>query len=44
MEQWGEIEKAYDWVYEDDWVDEDNTGDFTITCTDGVLDKDGNQI
>ena len=36
MEQWGKIEKGSFWSY--------HTGDFTITCTDGVLDEDGNQI
>ncbi|HIY98328.1 MAG TPA: leucine-rich repeat domain-containing protein, partial [Firmicutes bacterium] len=38
MEQWSEIEKK------DDWRDGYDTADFTITCTDGELDKDDNQI
>ena len=36
MEQWIAIDKGYDWNY--------NTGSFTVTCTDGMLDKDGDQI
>ena len=36
MEQWSKIEK------EDTWSKK--SGDFTITCTDGVLDKEGNRI
>ena len=36
MAQWKAIRKDSWWSY--------NTGDFTITCTDGVLDKYGNQI
>ena len=36
MAQWKAIGKGIGWAQ--------NTGDFTITCTDGVLDKDGNQI
>ncbi len=34
--QWKEIQKSEDWNR--------NTGDFTIQCTDGKLDKDGNEI
>ena len=34
--QWRAISKGSYWS--------DSTGDFTITCTDGVLDKSGNQI
>lgn len=34
--QWKAIEKNYDWNY--------NTGDYTVQCTDGKLDKDGNEI
>ena len=36
MAQWNTISKGSNWAY--------NTGDFTITCTDGVLDKNGNQV
>ena len=36
MSQWRAISKDSDWSY--------NTGNFTITCTDGTLDKSGNQI
>ncbi len=36
MAQWKAISKGSWWA--------DYTGDFTITCTDGVLDKEGNQI
>lgn len=36
MAQWKAISKGVGWS--------DRTGDFTITCTDGVLDKSGNQI
>lgn len=36
MQQWKDIGKGYDWNR--------GTGDFTVTCTDGVLDKDGQQI
>ena len=36
MAQWGAISKHGLWA--------DNTGDFTITCTDGVLDRNGNQV
>ena len=36
MQQWNNISKGTDWNY--------NTGSYTITCTDGVLDKDGQQI
>ena len=36
MAQWGAISKGSNWSY--------NTGNFTITCTDGTLDRNGNQI
>ena len=36
MAQWGAISKGSNWSY--------NTGNFTIICTDGTLDKSGNQI
>ena len=36
MKQWKAIDKESSWNYD--------TGSFTITCTDGVLDKYGNQI
>ena len=36
MAQWREISRYSDWAYD--------TGYFTITCTDGVLDKYGNQV
>ena len=36
MSQWRAISKDSDWSY--------YTGNFTITCTDGTLDKSGNQI
>ena len=36
MKQWKAIDKESSWNY--------GTGSFTITCTDGVLDKYGNQI
>ena len=36
MAQWKAISKGVGWS--------DRTGDFTITCTDGVLGKSGNQI
>lgn len=36
MEQWEKIDKTSEWA--------GNSTDFTITCTDGVLDKSGNQI
>ena len=36
MAQWKAISKGSGWGY--------GTGDFTITCTDGTLDKEGNQI
>ena len=36
MQQWKDISKGYDWNY--------NTGNYTVTCTDGVLDKNGQQI
>ena len=36
MAQWRAISKGNGWAQ--------NTGNFTITCTDGVLDKSGNQI
>ena len=36
MAQWKAISKGNGWGYD--------TGDFTITCTDGVLDKNGNQV
>ena len=36
MAQWKAISKGSNWSY--------NTGDFTIICTDGTLDKSGNQI
>ena len=36
MAQWIAIGKGVDWAYD--------TGDFTITCTDGTLDKNGNQV
>ena len=36
MAQWNTISKGSNWAY--------NTGNFTITCTDGVLDKYGNQV
>lgn len=34
--QWGKIVKDSDW--------NSNTGDYTVICTDGKLDKDGNEI
>ena len=36
MAQWKAIDKGSWWS--------SNTGNFTITCTDGVLDKEGNQV
>ncbi len=36
MAQWNTISKDSNWS--------SNTGDFTITCTDGTLDKEGNQV
>ena len=36
MQQWNDISKGTDWNY--------NTNSYTVTCTDGVLDKDGQQI
>ena len=36
MEQWEKIDKTSEWA--------GNSTDFTITCTDGVLDKSGNRI
>ena len=36
MEQWKAIDKGTEW--------NSSTGSFTITCTDGVLDKNGDQI
>ena len=36
MAQWKAISKGSNWSY--------NTGNFTIICTDGTLDKSGNQI
>ena len=36
MSQWRAISKDSDWSY--------YTGNFTITCTDGTLDENGNQI
>ena len=36
MQQWKDISKGYDW--------NNNTGDYTVTCTDGVLNKNGQQI
>ena len=36
MAQWKAISKGSNWSY--------NTGNFTITCTDGTLDENGNQI
>ena len=36
MAQWKAIDKGSRWS--------SNTGNFTITCTDGVLDKNGNQV
>ena len=36
MAQWKAIDKGSRWS--------SNTGDFTITCTDGTLDKEGNQV
>ena len=36
MEQWKDIFKNIGW--------NSNTGSFTVTCTDGTLDKNGNQI
>ena len=36
MQQWNDISKGTDWNF--------NTPDYTVTCTDGVLDKDGQQI
>ena len=36
MEQWEKIDKTSEWA--------GNSTDFTITCTDGVLGKSGNQI
>ena len=36
MEQWRAIDKGTEW--------NSSTGSFTITCTDGVLDKYDNQI
>ena len=36
MAQWGAISKGIDWSW--------NTGNFTIICTDGTLDRNGNQI
>ena len=36
MAQWKAIYKGTEW--------NDNTGSYTVTCTDGVLDKSGNQI
>ena len=35
-QQWNDISKGYRWNY--------NTANYTVTCTDGVLDKDGQQI
>ena len=34
--QWKAIDKGYDWT--------NGTGSFTIACTDGTLDKSGNQV
>ena len=34
VEAWQAIEKGYDWDY--------NTGNYTVTCTDGTVDKEGN--
>lgn len=36
MQQWNDINKSYEWNA--------NISDYTVTCTDGVLDKDGQQI
>ena len=36
MQQWNDINRWPDW--------NNNTGDYTVTCTDGVLDKNGQQI
>ena len=36
IEQWKDIGKDRDW--------NSNTGSYTVTCTDGTLDKNGNQI
>ncbi len=36
MVQWKAITKGYDWNYD--------TGNYTVTCADGVLDKNGEQI
>lgn len=36
MQQWNDISKETYW--------NNNTGSYTVTCTDGVLDKDGQQI
>lgn len=36
MQQWKGISKGVSWDY--------NTANFTVTCTDGVLDKNGQQI
>ena len=36
MAQWKAIDKGRDWM--------NDTGSFTVTCTDGTLDKNGNQI
>ena len=36
IEQWNSINKYGDWNY--------NTGDYTVQCTDGKLDKNGNEI
>lgn len=36
MQQWKDISKGYNW--------NNNTGNYTVTCTDGVLNKNGQQI
>ena len=36
MQQWTDLSKVYGWNF--------YTSDYTVTCTDGVLDKDGQQI
>lgn len=36
MAQWKAIDKGYGWNYD--------AGSYTVTCTDGVLGKNGDQV